>query len=97
MRSAARYDPPAVEPDRTLQAVSLFGARLRGHGSDFDTPELRAWLEEQASAEVAPGDEPAWKARARRVDRRLPAPVRRGVRGVGRRVVARARAARTGA
>lgn len=67
-----------METDRTLQAVSLFGARLRGHGSDFDTPELRAWLAEQAQVEVAPPAEgSAWKARARGIDRRLPAPVRR--------------------
>lgn len=67
-----------MESDRTLQAVSLFGARLRGHGSDFDTPQLRAWLAEQAQTEVAPPAQgPAWKARARKLDRRLPAPARR--------------------
>jgi len=81
-----------VEPDRTLQAVSLFGARLRGHGSDFDTPELRAWLASEAAAPAAPrADEPAWKARARQVDRRLPDPARRVARGLARRVRDRVR------
>jgi hypothetical protein len=82
-----------VETDRTLQAVSLFGARLRGHGSDFDTPALRAWLESEAHAEVPPPvGEPGWRAQARRVDRRLPAPARRIARGLARRVGARVRA-----
>lgn len=76
-----------MEPDPVLQAVSLFGARLRGHGSDFDTPALHAWLEAQAAAEVdAPADEPGWRSRARALDRRLPAPARRAARGLARRI-----------
>jgi len=76
-----------VEPDRVLQAVSLFGARVRGHGSDFDTPAMHAWLAEQAGADVpAPEGEPGWKGRARAVDRRLPGPAKRAARGALRRL-----------
>jgi hypothetical protein len=81
-----------VEPDPVLQAVSLFGARVRGHGSDFDTPALRAWLEHEARADVPPsGPEPEWRTRARAVERRLPPPAQRVVRGLGRRIVERVR------
>lgn len=72
-----------------LQAVSLFGARVRGHGSDFDTPALRAWLVEQAASDgpsATAADDPRWRSRARAVDRRLPVPVRRVGRGVLRRL-----------
>lgn len=79
-----------MEPDPVLQAVSLFGARVRGHGSDFDTPELRAWLAEQAAAPPPPpADEDAWRSRARALDRRLPDPARRAARGLARRLRAR--------
>jgi hypothetical protein len=81
-----------VEPDRVLQAVSLFGARVRGHGSDFDTPELHAWLQAAAADEPLPGAaEPPWRSRARAVERRLPAPARRAARGTARRLIGRAR------
>lgn len=76
-----------MEPDPVLQAVSLFGARLRGHGSDFDTPALHAWLAEQAGVDAAaPPDEPGWRGRARAVEGRLPAPARRAARRMTRRL-----------
>lgn len=76
-----------MEPDPVLQAVSLFGARLRGHGSDFDTPALHAWLAEQAAADAGGHrGEAGWQARARTLDRRLPEPARRVARGVLRRL-----------
>jgi len=76
-----------VEPDRVLQAVSLFGARVRGHGSDFDTPGLHAWLTEQAQAEAeAPGADRGWRGRARALDRRLPPPAARAARAAVRRI-----------
>ena len=76
-----------MEPDPVLQAVSLFGARLCGHGSDFDTPALHAWLAEQAAADAdGPPAEVGWRSRARSVDRRLPAPARRVARGLVRRL-----------
>jgi hypothetical protein len=77
-------EPEPVLSDPVLRAVSLFGARLRGHGSDHDTPEVHAWLAAQAAddgATVPPG-EPSWRTWARAVDRRLPHPARRAARAV---------------
>lgn len=85
---AARYDPLAVDPDRVLQAVSVFGARVRGHGSDHETPELHAWLVEQQAADqhVAAEATTGWQGQARAIDQRLPEPARRVARGVVRRL-----------
>lgn len=72
-----------------LQAVSVFGARVRGHGSDHETPELHAWLVHQQAADhqvIADEAAAGWQGQARAIDRRLPEPARRVARGLVRRV-----------
>ncbi len=79
-----------MDPARVLQAVTVFGSRLRGLTSDLDTPAMHAWLAEVATDDAhggttgaAPGGPTpgsGWRRGLRAGARRLPAPARRAAR-----------------